>query len=606
MSGVVLTNQKTSAGRPVVSGGEFVRVASAGIAWTIKAELTAPLIPALRRAADNPTLEKSVETVKTGPHRTVYRLTLVAGEFYLKHFRVANWKTLLLNALRPTKADLEWNAALRIARLGLPTFEPVALGRIHRGGLVADTFLVSRGIPQAIPLDEFATLTFQPAACRSGQVNSHDISDASVNTPGLSACRQSELRQQLARSLGELTGQLHRAAVEHADYHAANVLVRIKADGSPALWLIDLHRVYFRDVLSRDQRFCNLAFLHQFFTGKSTRADRLRFYRAYQTRINDRSSECADIAELETYLALGAHRGWKRADRAWRRGNRHVRKLSSAGECCRGIAALDVSWLKTLRSDPERLFRDNVLAWHQQTAKHRVAQIKFSDELAAPGGIAFFKCIEQRGLVQDWLARFRDSPVRKAWEFGHALLRRQVDTPRPILFVERRELNSRKCYLLTEAVPDTVNLSEFVQRFWPEMSQLARQTWLEARSRRLAWQMRCLHDSGFEHRDLKFPNLLVSTRTDDARVWLLDLDGMRAWRRLPEARAAQNLARINVSAQAHGIATRSDRLRFLKWYLAGQSSDCHSSSDWKTWWRRVVQISDRKLENNKRRGRIVR
>ena len=98
----------------------------------------------MRRAADNPTADRSVETVKTGPHRTVYRLSLALGEFYLKHFRINNWKTLLLNALRPTKADLEWNAALRIARLGLPTFEPVALGQIRRAGLVADSFLVSK------------------------------------------------------------------------------------------------------------------------------------------------------------------------------------------------------------------------------------------------------------------------------------------------------------------------------------------------------------------------------------------------------------------------------------------------------------------------------
>jgi len=580
----------------------FVRVETAGVAWTVRADLAPQLVPGLRKAVVNPSAERTVETVKTGPHRTVYRLSLAAGEFYLKHFRANNWKTLLLNALRPTKADLEWNAALRIAQLGLPTFESVALGRIRRNGLVADSFLVSRGITQAIPLDEFASLTLQPVIEQIGQPTDPN------------ACRQSELRQQLASALGELAGRLHLAGVEHADFHAANVLVRIDADGLPQLWLIDLHRVYFRHVLSLDQRFNNLAFLHQYFTDKSTRADRLRFYRAYRLALknfaaspacDDTSDERIEIAALESCLAAGAHRGWKRADRAWRRGNRHVRKLDNTFGGCRGIVALSPAWLQTVRDDPERLFRENVQIWHKQTAKHRVAQIALNNPLVAPAGSVFFKCIEERGLIQGWLAPFRDSPVRKAWEFGHALLRRQVDTPRPILFVERREQRTRKCYLLTEAVHDTVNLPEFLRSRWPHMSQRERRAWLDVHLRRLAWQMRRLHGSGFDHRDLKFPNLLVSCQNDDPRIWFLDLDGMRAWRNLPDARAAQNLARINVSALAHGIGSLTDRLRFLRWYLTGQASPRDSSIDRKLWWRRIARISDRKFETNKRRGRAV-
>jgi tRNA A-37 threonylcarbamoyl transferase component Bud32 len=670
MSGAVLSNQNPSAGRPAESSGvdsplsdettgEFVHVESAGVAWTLRADLASQLVPGLRKAADNPASDRSVETVKTGPHRTVYRLSLAAGEFYLKHFRINNWKTLLLNALRPAKADLEWHAALRIARLGLPTFEPVALGQIRRGGLIADSFLVSRGIPQAIPLDEFASVTFQTPmvqptpsqqapsqqapsqqtpsqqiaeSATSGPVNKADPNQSGLGKTDPGARRQSELRQHLAAGLGDLTGRLHLAAVDHVDLHAANVLVRIGADNLPALWLIDLHRVYFRRALSQDQRFNNLAFLHQYFTDKSTRTDRLRFYRAYQRVVRDGATlpmhrvetprcidmshaDRAEIAALENCLTAGAHRGWKRADRAWRRGNRHVRKLDGAAGGCRGIAALNLAWLTSVRDDPEMFFRENVLVWHKQTAKHRVAQIGLDNPLVAPEGCAFFKCVEQRGLVQGWLAHFRDSPVRKAWEFGHALLRRQVDTPRPILYVERRENNTRKCYLLTEAVHETVNLSEFLHSRWPRMSPSEQRAWLAVHLRRLAWQMRRLHGSGFEHRDMKFANLLVSCRTEDPRVWLLDLEGMRAWRRLPEARAVQNIARINVSALAHGIASHAVRLRFLKWYLTGQSSSnqsssnqsstADSSSNWKRWWRQIARISDRKFETNQRRGRAI-
>ncbi len=652
MSGAAVSQSQPGPGLPVQrpvhlneldsNASGFIHVTSADVSWTVRADLAPQLIPRLRQAAENPARDRAIETVKTGPHRTVYRLSLAAAEYYLKHFRINDWKSLLVNAVRPAKAVLEWRAARRIAQLGLPTFEAVALGQIRRNGLVADSFLVSLGIPQAIPLDEFTALTLLPAegAGFSAPVYKTDTGEvaAAGRRTDLGERQQSELRQRLAVALGQVAGRLHLAAVEHADFHAANILVRLDAEGKPALWLIDLHRVYFRQVLSQQQRYNNLAFLHQFFTDKSSRADRLRFYRAYQRAakpdellhlhnpdIRQASDEPAldrtEIAALESCLAAGAQRGWKRADRAWRRGNRHVRKLDTDRGGCRGIKALSLAALTSMRDHPERLFGDNVLHWHKQTAKHRVAQISFNDPLVAPAGSAFFKCVEERSLLRRWLAPFRDSPVRKAWEFGHALLRRHVDTPRPIMFVEIREDQGRKCYLLTETVHDTVNLAEFLSSRWPHLAPPDKRAWLDLHLRRLAWQMRRLHSSGFDHRDLKFQNLLVSCRPDDPRIWFLDLEGMSAWRHIPRARAAQNLARINVSAMAHEIASLSDRLRFLKQYLTGSAQPRRSSassgssplttvssdpaSDWKDWWRRIAGISERKFETNRRRGRAI-
>ncbi|MBI3866883.1 MAG: hypothetical protein HY290_33805 [Planctomycetia bacterium] len=571
---------------------ETVAAKQGGVSWTVRADLAPAVLPRLQRAAHDPSRDGSAETVKTGPHRTVYRLSLPSGEFYLKHFRNYHWKERLLNLVRPTKAEIEWRAAVRIAGLGLPTFEPVALGYARRDGLVADSFLVSRGIPTAIPLDEFTAVTLLPAAERPAVPPTR---------------RQCELRSSLATAVGELCARLHLAGVEHADFHAANILVRIEPDGAPRLWLIDLHRVHFRRALSDEQRYRNLAFLHQFFVCKSTRADRLRFFRAYQRvwRAQCESplqpgDERREIACLEDHLCRGAHRGWQRADRAWRRGNRHVKKLDDHSGCCRGLAALNLGWFTALRDEPERLFRDHAIAWHKQSAKHRVAEVAMHDRLVAPHGTAFFKCIQRPGLWRRWLDRFRDSPVRKAWEFGHALLRRQIETPRPIACVERLAAQPRRYYLLTEAIPETATLADFLAQTWPGLSASDRNLWLAARARRLAVQVRRLHDSGFDHRDLKFSNLLVSSRLDDSRVWFLDLDGMRFWRQLPEPRSIQNLARVSVSARVHRVGSHADRLRFLKWYLGPASA-----RDWKSWWRRIAESSDRKLATNERRGRAI-
>ena len=339
--------------------------------------------------------------------------------------------------------------------------------------------------------------------------------------------------------------------------------------GVLSLWLIDLHKVHFRRRLSISQRHANLALLHQFFAGKSSRSDRLRFYPHHYRRelaelqhgdlirsnralpatfLDELPDERAEIAVLEQALCTAAHRGWIRADRAWKRGNRHVRKRDERSVACRGLATLSVSWLEAVRNDPERLFRENLVRWHKQSAKHRVAEVRLPEDSAAPSPSAFLKCIERPGLWRRWLAPFRLSPVRRCWELGHALLRRGIDTPRPILLVERPGNTSRKDYLLTEAVQGAIGVSEFFAGRWTGLNSHERRDWLERHLARFARQMRRLHDAGFDHRDLKFANLLVACDLADPRVWLLDLDGVRVWRRLPARRAVQNLARIPMSA----------------------------------------------------------
>ena len=195
----------------------FVSVESQGVAWTIEASLVKTLLPAIERLTAGCAARQGIETVKTGPHRTVYRLSLAEGRFYLKHFRIADGKALLQNIVRPSKAEIEWRAAKNIARFGLPTFEGVALGQLSRRGIIHDSFLVSREIPQAVPLDQFVVVEIET------------VKRASIARA--TACRQSELRQSLAVGLGELAARLHVAAVAHADFHAANILVQQAADG---------------------------------------------------------------------------------------------------------------------------------------------------------------------------------------------------------------------------------------------------------------------------------------------------------------------------------------------------------------------------------------
>jgi len=300
---------------------------------------------------------------------------------------------------------------------------------------------------------------------------------------------------------------------------------------------------------------------------------------------------------MEFFLRDAAERGWRRADRAWRRGNRHVRKLDTRTMRCRAVATAPADWLTAIRDQPEKLFTANLVQWCKRSGRHRVAEVA----LSSPTGPvrAFWKCIEEKNLVRKLLGRFRDSTVRHAWETGHAFLRRGIATPKPLIYVEDHSDKTHRHYVLTEAIPNSITLHEFFATVHPQLSKTDQHRRTLAVSRHLAFQLRRLHDCQYDHRDLKFGNILVSTRDEGpAQIWLLDLDAVKQWPQLPASRAMQNLSRLNVSSLQGAAVNHAMRLRFLRWYL-GDKFAAH----WKSWWRNIARRSRQKQQQNLQRGR---
>src|SRR5207247_10015003 len=83
-------------------------------------------------------------------------------------------------------------------------------------------------------------------------------------------------------------------------------------------------------------------------------------------------------------------------------------------------------------------------------------------------------------------------------------------------------------------------------------------------------------------------------------VWLIDLVGVRSFRKLTRKRKVQNLSRLNASFLETAALTRSDRLRFLRIYLQWA---LRGSDGWKAWWRAIAAASALKARRNLRTGR---
>src|SRR5262245_50307960 len=84
--------------------------------------------------------------VKRGPHRTVYRVDLCGHCVYVKHYRVADARTMMSQWAQSSRGRREWDRATRAAQAAIPTIVPLALGEQHRAGFVWENFLVTEGL----------------------------------------------------------------------------------------------------------------------------------------------------------------------------------------------------------------------------------------------------------------------------------------------------------------------------------------------------------------------------------------------------------------------------------------------------------------------------
>ncbi len=153
-----------------------------------------------------------LSTVKSGPHRIVYRVALPEGNLYIKHFLVPNRRAKYRQWFRRGKGRNEGKRSRQLAAIGVPTIWPIALGEQRKRKFLFENYLVTPEIADTIPLDDFVM----------------------QELPGWPEPRRSRVRQKLATALGVMTARLHDAGFLHVDFHPGNILVRFPNRTSPS------------------------------------------------------------------------------------------------------------------------------------------------------------------------------------------------------------------------------------------------------------------------------------------------------------------------------------------------------------------------------------
>jgi tRNA A-37 threonylcarbamoyl transferase component Bud32 len=563
-------------------GGPLVEHLAGGSLWQARPECREALFGAGGLRLDDWLRAGQASAVKHGPHRTVYRVALPGLSFYVKHFRLADARAWLRELVRPSKARMEYDRIEAVRARGLPTVTPLAVGEAAGRAGPGESFLVTRALEQTETLNDFTRVTL----------------------PALAPPRRTRVRQRLAAALGELVARVHDAGIDHHDLHAGNLLIRLGDDDRPWLFLIDLHAVRLGEALDGEASLGNLVVLNRGFVLTASRTDRNRFWRAYcQARgaggpaFHAPRPELRETArELEQRTWESNLRFWRHRDRRCLYDNRYYRRVRGGEVRGHAVADLDRGALAPLLADPDAPFRRPGVRLLKDSRSTTVAE--FDLEVNGRPCPVIYKRFRVTAWGDPWLALVRRPPALRSWVAGHGLRERCLPTARPLAVWHRRRNGlNHEGYLLTEKVPDAVDLHGFLAglRALPAAERRGR---LRRVLERLASLVRELHRRRLSHRDLKAANVLV--RPADLSLWLIDLVGVRRRRRLSRKRRVQDLARLHASFAHDPALTRADKLRFLRAYQQWNLSGRHR---WRRWWREIEQATRRKVERNRRAGR---
>lgn len=528
--------------------------------------------------------EGTARIVKDGPHRTVYRVDLPARSVYVKHYRCRRWLRAARHLFRASSSRREWRGTREVARRGVATVEPVALGEERRGGLVADSFFVTAALPGTQALDRY--------------IDAH--------LPRLPPRARAVARRMLVVALARFTAAAHRAGVDHDDLHTGNLLVQSQAaeadapDDLPRLFLIDLPGVRLSGPLAWRRTRASLAALDATLLRRSSRAERWRFWQEYLRQRPELALGDARAAALEVAQRSRAHlrhvlRG--RDDRALR-ANRDFQCLRSVAGRAWGTRDIAVEELRGLLDDPAGVLRRG----QHDPVKISHRSLIVEAELPTAQGVRHvaYKRWREASWWKRLASRWRRSRAISAWRLGHALLNRGIATARPLAAIEPAG-RPGESYLATEWIADAENLHLFCWRIaeYPAAERVRRTRQAAAALGKLIGR---LHAWQIAHRDLKGCNLLLAERGEDVAAWPIDLDGVRIRRRLSVSERADNLARLATSMELHPWLTRSDRCRFLRAYV-GQVPELACGYQWL--WRAVARRSRALTARMRRRGEVA-
>jgi glycosyltransferase involved in cell wall biosynthesis/tRNA A-37 threonylcarbamoyl transferase component Bud32 len=464
----------------------------------------------------------------------------------------------------PSKAKSEWKALNRFQKWGIPVPAPIAFGDGHLFTIPRESYLITKVIPDAIPLNEWA-----------GDARGASSSKTSFRS-----------RCTAARKLGHLVREIHEKGVLYRDLHAGNILVAEGDSAEPSIYFIDLHKAYKLNRVPLHLRIRDLAQLANSLS--TSRAMRWRFLKAYGQRGNGSQGDLKEIA----------HRTVAKAENLWR-----VHLKSRTKRCLINSSQFGVTRERGWKLYFNRTFEAPSLVdlverfkkrgWTKllkDTPKSSVATLPFPTQ---SGTLTLcVKRVKGRGILALGKALLKKDRARRSWVGTHGMRVRGISAPEPVALIEKPGLGlNRESYLLTTFLEGVKELNSYVIERFDRPLSLDNQKEKESFITSLAKRLSDLHHKGIYHADLKSNNILVKEEGPLSwEFYFIDCDRVRFKSELNFKELSNNLAQINASISS--CMTPSDRLRFFKDYARG---DISLLLQRKRFYRKILEISRGKI-----------
>ncbi|MFQ5990566.1 MAG: lipopolysaccharide kinase InaA family protein [Candidatus Methylomirabilales bacterium] len=217
-----------------------------------------------------------------------------------------------------------------------------------------------------------------------------------------------------------------------------------------------------------------------------------------------------------------------------------------------------VTWL-VAEDDQERLLAAARAGWQGEvqriTSGRRVVRVD------GRAGAVVLKHFRAQGVGAVLKGLLRISPASQEWTALHKVRRLGLPAPRPVALGKPRGLLHREGLLVTEALDGVLPL-DAVLFGEGRVRGRARFELIQGAARLLRW----MHETGVFQWDLHLGNILARPAAGGAELFLVDLQRVKVGTRLRQAIRWRDLAILHGGCVE---ASLTDRLRFLKAYLAG-------------------------------------
>lgn len=546
--------------------------------------------------------DERAELVKGNRRRKVWRVQLDGLSVFVKRYEAGGIVRRGKHMFRSSPAAAEFENHRLVSGAGLGCPKGLAFGQKGPRGMGGASILITAAVSPAEPLDLY--------------LNEHGLHD------------------ELVSLLAEFLGRTHRSGLAHPDPHMGNFLVGVDSAGERALFLTDLQKLYRLRLASENENRS-----HRMSGGANEPADGLtvaakrnvaKCYGAVSYFMSGRQKEqflddylavvAADrippeatvrelLSEIEGIAWKASLHRWAKRDQQCRRSNKYFSRIRLPGHW-KGSVVL--ARRQPLGGSVASASHFTAEQWREALANPldlfsgpEVEKIKDSGSSLVVrrrlevGGISLEVYCKLARLRPEAVSRlktvwgsFRASRPQRAYERGFALLNRRIPAVLPLAWLAKQiGLYRRFAVLITEAMPETVDLEEFLKTKLDSGEDSQSNYVLKDLAKMTAELAGSLIRHGFIHGDFQPRNILLQQVDGRRRLVLTDLDAIGHIESVTSRERLRLPMRMHLATKDWASIRRTVRLRFLLRYLRR----IHVPKDqWKWYWRKAYSWTDRK------------